>query len=69
MDAVTAHLNDGPMDDQTMVVRDWIFYVDAANRRQVTAVRGTYEVRRNFAGDPVADSLTAYAFDWRGWES
>ena len=80
---ISAHLNDGPMDDQYLVVDRYSFVVARpASRLSLLVEEGTdpfisikegrYEVRRTI--DPPYDAVPhdlsgTVEFDWKGWSS
>lgn len=81
MDAIVAHLNGGPMDDQEVALQAWELRVakpptfdwTTLNYTHPTTMvgltQGSYRVRVDDNGQPVAHSLNAYSFDWQGWEN
>lgn len=78
---IVAHLDGGPRDDQEVALPSlvdlrvagcssplWQGAFDLQATLAPTMKTGRYCVRRDFAGLPVEYSLTAYHYDWCGWD-
>lgn len=74
---ITAHFNGGPLDDREWKVNDWIVWVpvyqksptwEENNTQFIGYKQGRYEVKRDFAGEPVPHSLNSFYFEWKGFQ-